>query len=74
MTKSQIDPQALNELRTAFNQFDTNRNGSIDRDEFRELIDLLDEGMSDEELEVGMSIITKPHGRSVGVRRLRTDR
>ena len=54
---SSLDEYILKELREAFEQFDRDKNGCIDRDEFKELVDSLDPGMTDEQIEIGFGTV-----------------
>jgi calmodulin len=56
---SSLDQYMLQELREAFNQFDQDGSGAIDRQEFAELMESLDAGMSDDELEIGFSEVDR---------------
>lgn len=59
-----LDDYIEKELREAFDQFDQDKNGTIDRTEFEELIDSLDPGMTDEEKDVGFQAVdTNGNGR-----------
>lgn len=48
---------AQKELKDIFAHFDGDKNGRIDRGEFKLLIDALGAGASDEELDIGFDII-----------------
>jgi calmodulin len=56
---SSIDQYMLQELREAFNQFDRDGNGVIDRKEFAALLDALDSGMSNQDVEIGFSEVDR---------------
>lgn len=56
---SSLDQYLLKELREAFDQFDRDGNGHIDKAEFAELLESIDPGMSDEQMEIGFSEVDK---------------
>lgn len=45
------------ELRENFDHFDGDDNGRIDREEFAQLMDAMDAGMSKDDLDIGFEII-----------------
>ena len=46
-----------NEIREIFDYFDRDKSGAIDSDEFRSLLQAMDAYESDDELQIGLSII-----------------
>lgn len=59
MKKKDLAPERLRELRAAFQQFDVDGNGVIDRAELGAMLASLDPLMSSEETDIGFSIIDR---------------
>lgn len=59
MSKRQLDPSKLEELRVAFSRFDRNGDGTIDRAELASMFEALDADMTADEIAVGMSVIDR---------------
>ena len=59
-----LDQEALDEVREIFEHFDKDGNGTIESDEFRNLLNALGAGMEDEEIAIGLDALdTNRNGR-----------
>lgn len=52
-----LSEQELQEVKETFDHFDTDKNGVIDRNEFRELLKSLDPGFREEDVLMGLKVL-----------------
>lgn len=59
--EERLDDDQLEEIREIFEHFDRDENGTIDRKEFRRLVEALGGGLSESELEIGLGVVDVNH-------------
>lgn len=52
-----LSDDELKEVKETFDHFDTDNNGVIDRNEFRELLKALDPGFSEDDVLMGLKVL-----------------
>lgn len=52
-----LSDEELREVRETFDHFDTDSNGVIDRNEFRELLKSLDPGFNEDDVVMGLRVL-----------------
>jgi Ca2+-binding EF-hand superfamily protein len=66
--KTAIAPEFLRELKEDFREADTDKDGHIEFNEFKALLEDLEAGMSDEELRIGFHEIDSDRDGSIDFR------
>ena len=61
----QLSEDSLAEIREFFDDSDTDKNNSIDREEFGKLLEALNADISKEEADIGFDIIDTDNNRSI---------
>ena len=56
-SESELSEDELSELREIFDHFDTDKNGVIDRNEFRALLKSLDEDFNEDDVLMGLKVL-----------------